>query len=68
MQSEYGLARRVPTHVRIGHEACVCHVSDWQTSLELDETTGSVDRHHERRRDDRVLARRDSSEVNDRHA
>jgi hypothetical protein len=43
MQSEYGLARRIATHVRIGHEACVRHVGKWQTCFELDETARPVD-------------------------
>ena len=67
MQPHDRLARRVAPHIFSRYEARRSRVRDRQPGLELDELGSLVNGDDERRRHDRVLARSDAAEVDQRH-
>ena len=67
VQTNDRFAGGVPADILIRHGSSLRRVRGRQPGFELDESSLSVHGHDERRRDDRVLTRRNPAEVDQRH-
>jgi hypothetical protein len=66
-QSEQCLPRRITTDILIRYKPRGRHIGDRKASLHLNQTRHAIHGHHEDGRDDRILSRRDPTEVDQRY-